>query len=67
MDTIFQINFFRQVHLGGDNLEDKTLLSTVWKGKLNLSIQTSWTEERGVKCILAIRGHNNLYEISFVL
>jgi hypothetical protein len=40
--TIFEIDFFCQVHLAGDGLEDESFLATIWCRELNLSIQATY-------------------------
>jgi hypothetical protein len=41
-------------------LEDQTLLSAVWKRKLNLSIKSTWTEQCWVKSVSSVGCHDAL-------
>lgn len=59
--TIFQIDIRAQVHLCRDSLEDKTPLSTRRQRELDLSVESSRTQQGRVERVLSIRRHDDLH------
>jgi len=58
--TVFEVHLRRKIHLGGDGLEDETLLPSVWCWELNLSVKATGAQKGRVECIGTVRGHDHL-------
>ena len=46
--VLLEVHVFREVHFGGDCLEDEAFLSAVGQRELDFSIETAWPEESGI-------------------
>ena len=58
--TVFQIYVRAQVHLARDCLEDETLLTPRGQWELDLPVDTTWSDERRVKGLDLVGGHDDL-------
>lgn len=59
-DTVLQINLLREIHFAGDGGENETFLPAVGQGELDLSVQTTWTQQSWVQSVSSVGGHNHL-------
>lgn len=59
-DTVLQVDLLGEVHLAGDGGKHQTFLSTIGQGELNLTVQSTWTQQGRVQCVSPVGGHDNL-------
>lgn len=58
--VLLQVHVFRQVHLGGDCLEDESFLAAIGQGELDFSVQSSRSEQSGIEGVCSVGRHDDL-------
>lgn len=65
-DTVLQVHLLREVHFTGDGGENETFLPAVRQGELNLSVQTTGTQQGWVQRVGSVGGHDHLRDVQML-